>query len=183
MVEMVMSHEEILKACEDIAMKLKKRLENLNDVPLMICVMKGAINFMVELMLQLKMDVLTDYVQVRSWEGTSSTGEITFKRDVSHRIEGRTLIIVEDIIDSGITMNFLVNHFKQMGAKEIIVVALFDKICKRKVPIKIDFVGKTLNEDKFLVGYGLDYKGLLRNVPYVYVPSKEEIEKWDKMVK
>ena len=182
MEELIMSNREILDVCEDIGAKLKDRLAKQDGVPVMVCVMKGAVNFMVNLMEALDMDILTDYIQVSSWQGTTSTGTVTLKRDVTHRIKGRTIIVVEDVIDSGITMDFLIKHFQEMGAREVIVVALFDKTFKRKVNVKIDYVGKVLTEDKFLVGYGLDYRGLLRNVPFVYVPSKDELESWDAII-
>lgn len=182
MEELVMSNRQILDACEDIGAKLKERLAGQEDIPVMVCVMKGAVNFMVNLMEAIDMDILTDYIQVSSYSGTTSTGTITLKRDVTHRIKGRTVIIVEDVVDTGLTMDYLVKHFEEMGAREIIVVALFDKVCMRKTNVKIDYVGKVLTENKFLVGYGLDYRGLLRNVPFVYVPSADEIEAWDKMI-
>ena len=109
MEELIMSNREILDVCEDIGAKLKDRLAKQDGVPVMVCVMKGAVNFMVNLMEALDMDILTDYIQVSSWQGTASTGTVTLKRDVTHRIKGRTIIVVEDVIDSGITMDFLIN--------------------------------------------------------------------------
>ncbi|MCR5491902.1 MAG: hypoxanthine phosphoribosyltransferase [Bacilli bacterium] len=183
MEELVMSHREILDACEDIGAKLKERLSRAKGVPVCVCVMKGAVNFMVDLMEAIEADMLTDYIQVSSYEGgTSTTGKITLKKDVTHRIKGRTIILVEDVVDTGITMDFLVKHFEEMGAAEVIVVTLFDKVASRKVPVKIDYSGKVLESNKFLVGYGLDYRGLLRNVPFVYVPSKDELEAWDRFI-
>jgi len=182
MEELVMSNREILDACERIGADLTNRLKGVSGIPLFVCVMKGAINFMVDLMQNVEMDILTDYIQIRSFEGMESTGKVTLIKDASHRVKDRTVVIVEDVVDTGISMDFLTKHFQELGAKEVIVVALFDKKDARKVPVKIDYVGKVLEGSKFLVGYGLDYRGLMRNVPFVYVPTKDEVAEWDALL-
>lgn len=182
MEELVMSNREILDACERIGESLTKRLQNVEGIPLFVCVMKGALNFMVDLMQHVDMDILTDYIRIRSYDGTKSTGKVELVQDVTHRVSGRTVILVEDIVDSGISMEYLIKHFKDLGAREIIVVTLFDKRDNRQVEVQIDYCGKVLVGNKFLVGYGLDYRGLLRNVPFVYVPTKDEIAEWDELM-
>lgn len=180
MQELVMSHEEIQNAAKRIGSALTDRLKNDKKLPLFVCVMKGAMNFMIDLIENVNMDLMTDYVQISSYEGTSSSGHVTMKHDISQDVKGRTIVIVEDVVDTGLSMNFLINHFKNdFHPKEVIVAALFDKQAVRQEPVQIDYVGKVLTENKFLVGYGLDYCGLLRNVPYVYIPTKDEVKKMD----
>lgn len=180
MKEIVLSAEEIQETCKRIGAALTERLANEEKVPLVLVVMRGAMNFAADLIKEIKADLILDYVQVRSYEGTSSSGKIIFDRDTAFGIEGRTLVIIEDVIDTGITMKFLKEHFAVREPKQIIVASLLDKRAARKVPIEADYVGKTLYEDKFVVGYGLDYCGLFRNIPYVYIPEPSEVVAWDK---
>lgn len=181
MQELVMSHDEIQQAAKTMGDALTERLKNEEKLPVFVCVMKGAMNFMIDLIEHVNMDIITDYIQISSYEGTSSSGHILMSKDISTDLKGRTLVIVEDVIDTGLSMNFLINHFKKdFSPNQIIVAALFDKQAVRKEEVQIDYVGKVLKENKFLVGYGLDYRGLLRNPPYVYVPTKEEISDIDK---
>lgn len=183
MQELVMSHEEIEEAAERIGDALTLRLKDEKKLPVFICVMKGAMNWMVDLIEHVKMDIVTDYIQVSSYEGTSSTGTINLKKDISQDVEGRTVVIVEDVIDTGLSMHYLIEHVKKnFSPKQVLVAALFDKQAVRKEHVKIDYVGKVLKENKFLVGYGLDYRGLVRNVPYVYIPTHEEVENWDRIL-
>lgn len=180
MKEMVMSQEEILSACKRIGIELTKRLRDEEKLPLLVCVMRGALNFMADLMKYIETDVLVDYLQVSSYEGTSSTGKIKMARDIHIDVKDRVIVLVEDVVDTGITMTFLKKHFQEMGPKEILVASLFDKRAERVVEVEADYVGMTLYEPKFLLGYGLDYNDIGRNVPYVYVPTEEEIAEFNR---
>lgn len=183
MQEMIMSSQQIQRACARIGAQLDARLSKQERLPVFICVMKGAINFMVDLMEHVHSDLITDYVRLSSYEGLGSTGEVVLKQDVSHQLKGRTVVVVEDVVDSGLSMHFLLEHLRnKYQPKEIIVCCLIDKQGKRKMDVKVDYCGMVLKEDKFLVGYGLDYKGLLRNVPYVYVPTQEEVASWERAI-
>jgi len=184
MKEIVLSQQEISAICKRLGKEITQALASDKEAPVLCCVMNGAVNFMVDLMREIDVPVLFDYVQISSWEGTSSTGEVKFIKDLSLDITGRTLVIVEDIVDTGLSMHALLEHInKTRKPKRILVATLFDKAVARKVPVQVDFVGMRLTENKFLVGYGLDYKGLLRNVPYVYVPTEEEIASFDELAK
>ena len=99
------------------------------------------------------------------------------------RKPGKTVLIIEDIVDTGYSMEYLIEHLKSLGAKKVLVATLFDKVVNRVVDVPIDFVGKVLDKNQFLVGYGLDYNGLHRNVPYVFIPTEEEVASWDKDLK
>lgn len=178
-----MSHEDIIESADKIGLSLSERLRNEKKLPVFVCVMKGAVNWMVDLMEHVDVPIKTDYIQISSYSGTSSTGKITLKKDISHNLEDRVVVIVEDVVDTGISMQWLIDYVKaNYHPKEVIVAVLFDKRACRKVPVHIDYAGKVLDENKFLVGYGLDYRGLGRNVPYVYVPTPEEVAAWDKQL-
>ena len=182
--EVILSSEQITAICKDIAGKLDDRFaaENIK-APIVIGVLKGSLNFMMDLIKEMKTEVMTDYIQVSSYSGTSSTGAVILKKDLSLDITGRTIVIVEDVIDTGLTMQYLTGYLQQKhNPKEIIIISLFDKLYLRKTDLHVDYTGKVLTENKFLVGYGLDYNELSRNVPYVYVATPEDVKHWDKVL-
>lgn len=183
--EIILSSEEIQAACKDIAAKLDDRFSKSEvKAPIFIGVLKGSLNFMMDLLKNIKSDCMTDYIQVSSYSGTSSTGAVILKKDLSLDITGKTVVIVEDVIDTGLTMQYLTGYLKEHhNPKEIIIVSLFDKLYLRKTDLHVDYTGKVLTENQFLVGYGLDYNEFSRNVPYVYVARKEDVEYWDSLNK
>lgn len=173
--KIVFNETEIQGACERIANELTKDLANDEKIPVFLGVMKGALNFFMDLTKRMEMPIYLDYIQISSYEGTKSTGNVKLLHDLRFDCEGRTVIIVEDIVDTGVSMNYLTKYIQEKyNPKRIIVVTLFDKINARTVPIKIDYSGKVLAQNDFLIGYGLDYKELHRNVPYVYIPDEDE---------
>lgn len=181
--EMVMTHEQILQAAKKVGEKLNLELANEEKIPVFIGVMKGAIHFMADLLKNINIPVFVDYIQVSSYFGTERTGQINLVKDLTYDIKDRTIVIVEDVIDTGLSMEYLVNHLKaKYQPKKVIIAALFDKIYARKNDIKCHFSGYVLQENKFLVGYGLDYKELFRNLPYVFIPDDEDIKNWDEAI-
>jgi len=174
----VLSEEEIKEVTKDLGQKLTKEIENDEKLPIVVGVMKGSLNFMMDLIKNITVPIYTDYIQISSYHGTSSVGSITLYKDISIDCAGRTVIVVEDIVDSGLSMTYLLNHIKgTKHPKRIILVALFDKKNARKVPIDVDYKGKVLEDNDFLLGYGLDFNELCRNVPYVYAATPDEIAK------
>ena len=173
--KIVFNETEIQGACERIANELTKELVNDEKIPLFLGVMKGALNFFMDLTKRFEIPIYLDYIQVSSYEGTKSTGNVKLLHDLRFDCEGRSVVIVEDIIDTGTSMNYLLKYIEEKyHPKRIFVVALFDKINARTVPVKIDYSGKVLAQNDFLIGYGLDYKELHRNIPYVYIPDEDE---------
>jgi hypoxanthine phosphoribosyltransferase len=184
MKEMVLSRRAIALTCAKLGSQLTELLKDEEKLPLFVCVMKGAMPFMVDLLKDVKVPLLEDYVQLESYSGTQSTGTVQLKHDISTPIDGRSVIIVEDVVDTGLSMAFLKEHLQTLGQpKRIVICALFDKKIARKVEVKVDFAGRVLTENKFLLGYGLDYNGLERNTPYVYIPSGEEVQALDDLLK
>lgn len=107
MKEMVMSEETIFDICKRLGEEISKDLQNEEKLPIFVCVMKGAIQFMVDLMKHVTIPSIIDYVQLSSYEGTSSTGNVKLIKDMSYSVDGRTIVIVEDVVDTGYSMGFL----------------------------------------------------------------------------
>ena len=139
--------------------------------PELICVLKGAVTFMSDLMRAIDLNLSIDFIAVSSYgKGTNSTGEVKFIKDLDGPLEGRDIILVEDILDTGLTLNYLVNNFRARGATSIRIATLLNKAERRKVEVHPDYVGFNI-PDKFVVGYGLDYAERYRNLPYIGVIS------------
>ena len=181
--EIVLSEQEIQDICNDIGAKLSKELENEERTPLFLGVMKGALNFMFDLIKRIDRPIYTDFIQISSYAGVQSTGKIKLKKDFDMDIKDRTVVVVEDVVDTGISMKYLIDHLNEnYQPKRIIICCLFDKEYARCEDVKIDYVGKRLKENCFLVGYGLDYNELERNVPYVYIATPEDIDRWNEEI-
>lgn len=131
-----------------------------------ICVLRGAIYFAVDLTKKMKTSIEIDFVKVSSYEGTESTGKINLKMDISENIEGRDVLIIEDIIDTGFTLNFLREHILSKNPNSLKIAVLADKEERRIVEVPIDFVGFKI-PNKYIVGYGFDYNNTYRNLPYI----------------
>ena len=183
MQEIVMSREEIEQAAERIADSLSERLKDDEKIPVFLAVMRGALYFMAELRKRMKIPSFDSYVHLQSYSGTQSTGKIKNLHDPEIDLNGRTVVIVEDVVDTGLSMDYLKKHlFEIAKPKQVLLVALFDKACARKVPVEVDYSGKVLNENKFLLGFGLDYNGLCRNSDFVYIPTPEDIKEMDEIL-
>ncbi len=181
--EIVLSEQDIQNICNDIGAKLSKELENEERTPLFLGVMKGALNFMFDLIKRIDRPIYTDFIQISSYAGVQSTGKINLKKDFDMDIKDRTVVVVEDVVDTGISMKYLIDHLNDnYQPKRIIICCLFDKEYARCEDVKIDYVGKRLKENCFLVGYGLDYNELERNVPYVFIAQPEDIDRWNEEI-
>jgi len=137
--------------------------------PLLISVLRGSYIFMADLTRAIGLDVTVDFMAVSSYgAGTVSSGQVEIRKDLSDSIEGKDLIIVEDILDSGNTLYYLMDVLRARKPASIRICALMDKPERRVKPITADYVGFTI-PDAFIVGYGLDYAEKYRNLPYVGV--------------
>lgn len=159
-------HEEIVEIAEKIGKDLSLKFKEKN--PLLVCVLKGSGPFHAELMKHITCDMEVDYIQVSSYIGKESTGNIVFKKDFGCDIAGRDVVLVEDIVDTGITMSNLLPVVKKRNPRSVTVVSLLDKPSRRKVDFKSDIVGKTI-EDLFVVGFGLDLDEKYRNLKDIYI--------------
>lgn len=181
--EVIFSKEQIEEIVSEVANKLNKRFENQTTIPVFISVLKGAEPFFNDLIKKCKFEMKVDFIQVSSYSGTSSTGVIHLKKDISENIKRKDVYIVEDIIDTGLTLNYLKQYIQlNYQPRSITIVCLIDKKPLRKVDLTADVVGVSLTQNKFLVGYGFDYNELGRNYDYIFVPSKKQLETWDKLL-
>jgi hypoxanthine phosphoribosyltransferase len=165
-VEPLISADRIAKRIKVIGGELSTRLEG-RDVVL-VGVLKGAFPFFADLTRAVDLPVRCDFVSVASYEGTESSGTLRYRADLTSDVKGATVVLVEDIVDTGLTMSRLVADMRLRGAAEVLVVSLLDKPSRRKVPVQIDYVGFEI-PDAFVIGYGLDLDELYRNLPYVGV--------------
>ncbi len=163
--EILISEEKLQARIKEIASEIKNDYKNQEVV--FLSVLKGAVFFTVDLMKNYDGDCLLDVVRVSSYEGENSTGEISLKIPIKkENIEGKNIIVVEDIIDTGRTLKYLVEYLKDFSPKSIKTCALLDKKARRVVEFDTDYTGFEI-EDLFVIGYGLDYDEKYRNFPYV----------------
>ena len=163
----------VLFSEDDIQNAIKKLGEKINadykdEELFLICVLKGAVMFMVDLAKHLKMPVDMEFIRLSSYgSGFTSTGKVNAVDISLPDLNGKNVLIIEDIIDTGHTARFLMDFMKHnFKTKSIKFCSLLDKIIKREVDIDPDYYGLDV-DDKFLVGYGLDYDGFYRNLPYI----------------
>ncbi|MCT2534288.1 hypoxanthine phosphoribosyltransferase [Aquibacillus koreensis] len=165
--KVLISTEEIEEKCKEIGAQLTKEYEG--KFPLAIGVLKGALPFMADVLRHTEIHLEMDFMDVSSYGGEMrSSGEVKIVKDLDTKVEGRDLLIIEDIIDSGLTLSYLVDLFKYRKANSIKIVTLLDKPEGRTVDIKADVVGFNV-PNEFVVGYGLDYQEKYRNLPYIGV--------------
>ncbi|MBR6565133.1 MAG: hypoxanthine phosphoribosyltransferase [Clostridia bacterium] len=168
--EILVSTEEIDEICQRLGKQISEDYADKNL--LLVSVLKGGFVFMADLMRYITCDCQIDFLSVSSYNGVKTTGHVTFKKDLDINPEGCDILIVEDILDSGITLTYLKKVLADRNANSIKVCAFLDKPTNHKVDITADYVGKVI-PDEFVVGYGLDYNEKYRNLPYVAVLSPE----------
>src|SRR5690625_1513947 len=167
----LITEEDIKQKCIEIGIVLTDQYKD--KFPLLVGVLKGATPFMADLSRCIDTHVEMDFMDVSSYgSGTRSSGEVRILKDLDAKVEGRDLIIVEDIIDSGLTVSYLVDLFKYRKANSVKIVTLLDKPGGRSAKIKADIIGFEV-PNAFVVGYGLDYNEKYRNLPYIGVLKPE----------
>jgi hypoxanthine phosphoribosyltransferase len=171
--EILFSKEEIDNAVENIARKVSE--EYSGGELLIVGVLKGAFIFMSDLIRKVDgVDIIVDFVILRSYgSSTTSSGEVEVVKDLHGPVEGRDILVVEDIVDTGVTLKFFKDQLLRRGPKSVKICALLDKRARREVEIDVDYVG-LLMDDGFVVGYGLDCDENYRNLPEIWVLEEEE---------
>jgi hypoxanthine phosphoribosyltransferase len=165
--EVLISEEEIALRIEVLGEAISK--EYANQELVVICVLKGAFIFCADLIKKINLPVKLEFITLASYgEGTQSSGNVKLEMDVTGSVEGRNILIVEDIVDSGLTIKTLIGLLEQRNPKSIKLASLLFKPSKVKHPVDIDYLGFEI-EDKFVIGYGLDYAGRYRELPYIGV--------------
>ncbi len=171
----LISKEQLKTRISELAKQIEKDYEGKS--PVIVGVLKGSVMFYTDLVRQIDLPLTVDFMSISSYgAGVNSTGEVKIIKDIDGKIGGKDVIIVEDIVDSGYSMNCLLKLFATRSPKSVRVCALLDKPSRREIPVPIDYTGfQVANE--FVVGYGLDYAGLYRNIPFIGVLKKEVYEK------
>ena len=168
--------DRILVTREEIAEKVKElgrkiAADYAGKSPVMVCILKGAAVFFTDLIREIPLELTTDFMAISSYgSATKTSGVVRIMKDLDKDILGKDVIIVEDIVDTGITLNYLMQILIQRGAASLKIAALLDKTPRRKVPVHVDYVCFDI-PDAFVVGYGLDYDQKYRNLPDIGVLS------------
>ncbi|MED0736377.1 hypoxanthine phosphoribosyltransferase [Aneurinibacillus thermoaerophilus] len=169
--KVLFTEEEIAEKVRELGRILSKEYEGKN--PLVICVLRGGAPFMTDLVRRMDIPLEMDFMAVSSYgASTQSSGVVRIMKDLDTSVEGRHVIIVEDIIDSGLTLSYLIDIIRRRNAASVKVVRLLDKPARRTVDLKPDYCGFEI-PDAFVVGYGLDYAEKYRNLPYIGILKPE----------
>ncbi len=166
--------EEIQGRIRELAQQLTRDYQG--KQPLFVGVLKGSFIFLADLVRQIPFDVAVDFLAVSSYgRSTESSGEVKILKDLSEPIEGRHVLLVEDIVDTGITLDYLYRLLMERKPASLEICVLLDKKERRVVEVPVKYVGFSV-PDRFLVGYGLDYAERYRNLPYVRELTSEEVK-------
>ena len=164
-ISVLLSEEEVDKKIRELAGQITG--DYAGKMPHLICILKGGVFFMTELTKHIEIPVTIDFMSVSSYgDGTESSGRVRIVKDLDESIDGRDVLIVEDIIDSGRTLSYLMEMLKNRKPASLKLCTLLDKPERRVTQVTVDYVGFRI-PDEFVVGYGLDYKQMYRNLPYI----------------
>lgn len=170
--KVLVSQEAIIARCEELGKQISDEYRKIESTPLLVALLKGSVPFLAELVKHIDMDIQFDFMDVSSYEGTESIGDIRVDKDLDCSVKGIDILLVEDIVDTGRTLLEVTKLLKNKGARDVKVVSLLDKPERRVVEIKADYVGFEV-PNEFVVGFGLDFDQKYRNLPYVGVLKDE----------
>lgn len=174
--------EKILFSKEQLAKRIKELAEQLDKdyagkTPLMVAILKGSVMFFTDLIREMTLPLEIDFMSISSYgSGVKSSGEVKMIKDLDNKIEGKDVIIVEDIVDSGYTMKYLTHLLEARNPSSIKICALLDKPSRRETDVAVDYKGFEVGNE-FVVGYGLDYAARYRNIPFIGILKRSVYEK------
>ena len=170
--EVLISEEQIQTRIKDLGAQITKDYAGRN--PLLIGVLKGACFFLSDLLRAIDTRLSIEFMAISSYgSSTRTSGEVRIMKDLDVPIEGRDILVVEDIVDTGLTLSYLLANLESRGAASVRLVALLDKAERRQKEVRIDYLGFTI-PDEFVVGYGLDFAERYRNLPFIAVLKNTE---------
>ena len=173
--KVLITEEEIKQAAKRLASQIERDYADEDDI-VFVGLLKGSVQFMADLLKNIETMCTIDFMCVSSYgKDTKSTGRVNIIKDLSEPIDDKNVVIVEDIIDSGNTLNFIKKYFSAKNAKSVRICTLLNKPSRREVEIDVDYIGFDV-PDEFVVGYGLDYQEYYRNLPYIGVLKPEIYE-------
>jgi hypoxanthine phosphoribosyltransferase len=170
----IISYEQIEQRSKELAKEVEAYYED-KDAPLLVALLKGSIPFLAELIKHIELDIEYDFMDVSSYEGTESIGDVRILKDLDQSIKGLNILLVEDIVDTGRTVQEVTKTLFNKGANEVKIVSLLDKPSRRLVDVKADFVGFEI-PNEFVVGFGLDFNEKYRQLGYVGILKDELYE-------
>lgn len=165
-IDVFISKEAIDKRIDELANIINR--DYAGQEVILVGVLSGSFIFCSDLMRKITTPVQIEFVSLSSYEGTESTGQISFRLDVKQSLENKNVIVVEDIVDTGLTITFLMKHLKLKQPKSLKLCSLLLKRARLKTEVHVDYLGFEI-EDKFVIGYGLDFDGHFRELPYIGV--------------
>jgi len=166
------TREQIERRAKEIGQQIAEDYKGQKVI--LVGILRGAVMWMSDVMKNVDLDMTIDFMAVSSYGSSKkSSGIVKINKDLDTNIEDQNVIIVEDIVDSGITLNYLVGYLQSRGAKSIRICSLLNKQCNRKVDLHADYIGFEV-ENLFIVGYGLDYDQRYRNLPYISYLEDED---------
>ena len=163
-IKVLITEQEIASRTRELAKQIQKDYNNEEIV--IVCILKGATFFAVELAKRIESDTIIDFMKVSSYEGTESTGKINFTLDISEDITDKNVLIVEDIVDTGRTLAYVKKYLESKNPKNVKICTMLNKKERRVIDLEPEYVAFDI-PDKFVIGYGLDYDEKYRNLPYV----------------
>ena len=172
--EILFTREEIQKKVQELGKIISNDYKGKKLI--LVGILKGAVPFMADLMREIDLDLEYDFMDVSSYSGTTSVGEVRILKDISTHIEGKDVLFVEDIIDTGLTLSYLTDLFNSRAANSVAITTLLSKPKRRKIDIYVKYIGYEI-EDKFVVGYGMDYNEKFRSLPYIGVLDESILHK------
>ena len=171
--KVVFTEEQIHEKIAELGRRITEDYKEVQEEIYCVGILKGAVNFYTDLVQQIELPVRYDFMIASSYgNGTSTTGSVKILKDLDYDIEGKHLIVIEDIIDSGTTMNYFMKYFRERKPASVKLCSLLSKPSRRTVDVHIDYCGFEV-PDEFLVGYGLDYAEVYRNLPFIGVLKPE----------
>ena len=173
--KVLFSKEQIAKLIKELAAQLDK--DYAGKTPLMVAILKGSVMFFTDLIREMTLPLEIDFMSISSYgSGVKSSGEVKMIKDLDNKIEGKDVIIVEDIVDSGYTMKYLTHLLEARNPSSIKICALLDKPSRRETDVAVDYKGFEVGNE-FVVGYGLDYAARYRNIPFIGILKRSVYEK------
>lgn len=172
-IKYILIHEEEIEAkCKELGQKLTEAYRNVEGPIVLVALLKGSVPFLTRLIKYIDLDIEYDFMDVSSYEGTESTRDVRILKDLDRTIRGFNILLVEDIVDTGHTIEAILNVLLNKGATSVKVVTLLDKPERREVDIHPEFIGFTI-PNEFVVGFGLDFNEKYRQLPYIGVLKDE----------
>ncbi len=174
MERVLFTEKDIKERCQQLADQISK--DYANSEPVLVCTLKGGFMFFSDLVKKINCDFSIEYIKASSYIGAQTSGNVTLQNFVNFEVKNKDILIIEDIVDTGLTCEKLISYFNEKGAKSVEICTMLDKKERRLVHIEPKYVGFAI-PNYFVIGYGLDYNEKYRNIPAVGIMNMKYVEK------